>query len=246
MIAIPMRLAIVTSLFIASLPLVAQDPPSMTHGPMLGAPAADAMTVWCRTSEPTPWSVHYGREPGDLRHIATAPTTQWDHDCTGSLRLHELTAQTRYYYQVYIQELPQGSLRSFRTLPSAAEVRDPHFNPRGLFNFSFEIGSCANQNPQHGIGHELPLYRTMNERIADEVDFAIMNGDWLYEELRETPPSAWQAKHGLNEATTPDVVKQMPSIVGVWENYKLYLCAAYHSVNGISVCQAILRLTITS
>jgi alkaline phosphatase D len=47
-----------------------------------------------------------------------------------------------------------------------------------------------------------------------------MNGDWLYEELRMHPPEAWRLTQGLDHY--PKVVEVMPTIVGVWENYKLY------------------------
>ncbi len=69
----------------------------------------------------------------------------------------------------------------------------------------------------------------MNERIAKEMDFAIMNGDWLYEEARETPPIAWLAYHGLTEEEAPKTVKVMPNLVGVWENYRLLPLARYSS-----------------
>ena len=48
-----------------------------------------------------------------------------------------------------------------------------------------------------------------------------MNGDWLYEELRRYPPEAWRLVQGAN--AMPRVVDISPTIVGVWENYKLYL-----------------------
>ncbi len=48
-----------------------------------------------------------------------------------------------------------------------------------------------------------------------------MNGDWLYEELREYPPEAWRLIQGIDQL--PRTVAVMPTIVGVWENYKLYL-----------------------
>lgn len=48
-----------------------------------------------------------------------------------------------------------------------------------------------------------------------------MNGDWLYEELREYPPEAWRLVQGVEKF--PATVEVMPTIVGVWENYKLYL-----------------------
>jgi hypothetical protein len=93
------------------------------------------------------------------------------------------------------------------------------------------VGSCANQNPLHGIGHQLPTYDHLNRDWADKVHFHIMNGDWLYEELREYPPEAWRLVQGV--ASLPRTAAVMPSIVGVWENYKLYLdrgnaLAAWH------------------
>ena len=48
-----------------------------------------------------------------------------------------------------------------------------------------------------------------------------MNGDWLYEELRDYPPEAWRLVQGVKQNPLP--VQIMPSVVGVWENYKLYL-----------------------
>lgn len=209
----------------------AQDPPTMTHGPMLGGSTSDSISVWARTSEPTPFEVRYASIEQDLKQVPIFPrfghrqlseATTYDHDCAGSVKLTHLEPDTRYIYQVFINDLPQGSVGHFKTLPDSNKLRNAEFNPRGLFNFSFEIGCCANQNPLHGIGHDLPTYRTMNDLIADKIDFAIMNGDWLYEELRDTPAQTWIAANGL-ENEVPRVVEQMPSIVGVWENYKLYM-----------------------
>ncbi len=201
----------------------ATDPPTMTHGPILGRPTENSMAVWARTSEPSEFEVRYGTDQLALHMVARAEATTYAHDCTGFIELRGLDSDTRYYYQVYIEDLPQGSIHAFKTLPSSKARLDATYNPRGLFNFKFEVGCCANQNPMHGIGHSLPLYQTMNANIADKVDFAIMNGDWLYEELRETPPSAWIAGQQVPENQVPREVKVMPTIVGVWENYKLYL-----------------------
>lgn len=205
-------------------PVIAQDPPTMTHGPMLGQPSANSMTVWARTSEPTQLEVRYGtnQQHLDLSAASERPTRFAD-DCTGTVELGGLQGDTRYYYQVFVAGYPQGTMASFKTLPDASQLRDPQYNPQGLFNFKFEIGSCANQNPLHGIGHSLPTYHTMNRELANNVDFAIMNGDWLYEELRETTPAAWITRLGLTADEIPPAVERMPTIVGVWENYKLYM-----------------------
>ncbi|MEQ1827350.1 MAG: metallophosphoesterase family protein [Pirellula sp.] len=203
--------------------LHAGDPITMTHGPMIGQLTADSIAVWARTSHPTAFEVRYGTIPGKYEHSVTSAATKWDRDCTGIAQLRALESDTRYYYEVYVGGLRQGNAGTFKTFPDPIRLRNPQYNPKGLFNIRFEIGSCANQNPEHGIGHSLPLYRTMNERIANDVDFAIMNGDWLYEEMRETSPQAWCTANSLTLEQAPRVLKTMPTIAGVWENYRLYL-----------------------
>lgn len=202
---------------------VAADPPTMTHGPMLGRPTSHSMAVWARTSQPGPFDVRFGTSADRLDQLVTAQATTRASDQTGWVTLSDLSPATRYWYQVYVAGRPQGHRGTFRTLPSADSVRNAEYNARGLFNFRFEIGSCANQNPHHGGGHSLPTYQTMNRLLSDNVDFAIMNGDWLYEELRETPPETWLWTNRIPPDEIPKKVKVMPTIVGVWENYKLYL-----------------------
>ncbi len=201
----------------------AKDPPTMTHGPILGKPTSSSMIVWARTSEPTEFEVRFGNSPITMNDTAKAARTNWEHDCTGTVEIPTLESDTRYHYQVYVAGFPQGQPGTFKTLADPEKLRDAQYNPKGLFNVRFEFGSCANQNPEHGIGHSLPLYQTMNEQLADNVDSAIMNGDWLYEELRESTPAAWLAAHGLKTEQSPRTVSMMPTIVGVWENYRLYL-----------------------
>lgn len=208
-------------LAIASQVWAERDPIRLTHGPMLGKPTAHTMVVWGRTSDPGEFVVRYGEDPRKLDQTSPAAKTSIDHDNTGHVQLQGLKSDTRYHYQVWVNDRPHGLPGSFRTLPSANDTRHPELNPKGLFNFRFEVGSCANQNPIHGIGHRTPTYETLNRDWADRVHFHIMNGDWLYEELREHPVEAWRLTQGID--TLPLAVQVMPSIVGVWENYKLYL-----------------------
>lgn len=198
-----------------------RDPIRLTHGPMLGQATAHSMGVWGRTSDPGEFVVHYGTDPKQLELVSQPATTTIAHDNTGVAQLKDLKSDTRYYYQVWVNERPHGLPGTFKTLPSAEDTRNEKYNPDGLFNFRFQIGSCANQNPLHGVGHRLPTYEHLNEDWADKVHFHIMNGDWLYEELREYPPEAWRLTQGIDEY--PLSVEVMPTVVGVWENYKLYL-----------------------
>jgi len=199
----------------------ARDPIRLTHGPMLGAVTANSIRVWARTSDPGDFFVHYGVDENDLNKVSVAGSTSLAHDNTGVLIIDELQSDTRYFYQVHVNGRPHGLPGTFRTLPSAAESMHPELNPEGLFNFRFEVGSCANQNPLHGGGHRALAYEHMNRDWAEKVHFHIMNGDWLYEELRDYPSEAWRLIQGVKQ--NPKAVEIMPSVVGVWENYKLYL-----------------------
>ena len=207
---------------VATTPAFAErDPIRLTHGPMLGKPTARSMVVWARTSDPGEFTVHYGTEEDELGEISDPGVTTIEHDNTGVVPLSNLRSDTRYYFQVWVNDRPHGVPGTFHTLPSADDTRNAEYNPEGLFSFRFQIGSCANQNPLHGVGHGTPTYATLNRDWADKVHFHIMNGDWLYEELREYPPEAWRLTQGIKEY--PLSVQVMPTIVGVWENYKLYL-----------------------
>ena len=207
----------------------ARDPIRLTHGPMLGHPTTESVRVWGRTSDSGEFSVRYGVTEGKLTQISKSATTRIENDNTGYVTLNGLKSDQRYHYQIQVNGRPHGLPGSFLTLPSAEKTRNAKYNPEGLFNFRFQIGSCANQNPRHGNGHRAKTYETLNRDWADKTHFHIMNGDWLYEELREYPTEAWRLRAGIDKI--PPVVEHMPTVVGVWENYKLYLS------RGISLSQ---------
>lgn len=218
----PLMYLTIAAAVLSTVPVRAdRDPIRLTHGPMLGNPTANSMSVWGRTSDPGEFLVHYGVDSDRLDQVSKPAVTTLAHDNTGVVRLEGLKSDTRYHYQIWVNGRPHGLPGSFRTLPSAADTRHAEYNPKGLFNFRFQIGSCANQNPLHGLGHRSPTYENLNRDWADKVHFHIMNGDWLYEELRTYRPEAWRLTQGVDEY--PLSVQVMPTVVGVWENYKLYL-----------------------
>lgn len=198
-----------------------RDPIALTHGPMLGKPTATSMVVWGRTSDPGEFTVRYETDPDRLDQTSLPGSTAIERDNTGTANLVDLQPDTRYFYQVWVNGRPHGLPGSFQTLPNAESSTNEEHNPKGLFNFRFQIGSCANQNPLSGAGHRATTYEHLNQDWADKVHFHIMNGDWLYEEQRDYPPEAWRLAQGLDQF--PPIVNVMPTIVGVWENYKLYL-----------------------
>ena len=73
----------------------------------------------------------------------------------------------------------------------------------------------------------------MLEKLQDKVYFHIQNGDFIYEEKRNYRVEEWLGQVGLTAPQAPRIVNLAPGIVGVWENYKLYLergkaLAAWH------------------
>ena len=177
-------------------------------------------------------------EPDRLDSLSAAAETRVERDNTGWVHLTGLDSGTRYHYRLVwldgTEEIP-GPGGTFHTLPSPDDVRHPQYNPEGRFNFRFEFACGNNQNTGSpgAYGWSLPAFATMLKELQgagsrSRIDFAILNGDWLYEEQRQYPPEDWLRQVGLSAGQAPEVVKVMPNIVGVWENYKLYLDRGEH------------------
>lgn len=207
-------------------------PIRVTHGPMLGHVTSNSIFVWARTSSPGEFRIRYGTSPGKLDQVSGPAATTADRDNTGWIQLTGLKPDVRYYYVPFTRS-DVGPEGSFLTLPSGDDYRDPETNPRGLFNFRFQFGSCANQRPGNGTGPGLPAYETMLKHLPGKAHFSIMNGDWLYEDKREFTVDEWKQQTGAREI--PRLLQLAPSITGVWENYKYFLerganLASWHRV----------------
>jgi phosphodiesterase/alkaline phosphatase D-like protein len=204
------------------LALQAAEEPRLTHGPILGQPGTTSMTVWVRTNMPTNTFLRYGTSSQALNQTSKVLRTAYDRDLTARIPLTDLQADTAYHYEVVVGEVPSRIGGSFTTLPSSVHLANAH-NPKGLFNVKFEFACGNNQNPKAGLGPGLPTYDTLIREVMDDIHFAILNGDWLYEENRDHTPAAWIAEHHVPETEIPAIVKNVPTLVGVWENYKTYL-----------------------
>jgi len=201
------------------------DENMITHGPILGRISSTGVGVWARTLRTGRFVVHYGTDPDVLDQVAGPVTTSLDRDNTGWIHIKGLRPNTKYYYEV---KNPDSSGRtgrggSFRTLPDSEMYMDPELNPRGLFNFKFEYACGNNQNPRHSLGPALPTFRTMLREIADDINFAILNGDWLYEVRREYTVDQWVRQVEIDDSEVPKVLDLAPTLTGVWENYKFFL-----------------------
>ncbi len=212
-----------TALAPAQVPIEEYSTNHVTHGPMLGLVTSSSVRVWARTHKAGEFTVHYGSTETQLDQTSGVVTMTAEHDHTGTITLSGLQPETMYYYQVFIGKVPSGPAGSFLTLPDAEAHREATYNPRGLFNFRFQFGSCANQNPKGGIGPSLPTFATMQRDLHGKSLFSIMNGDFIYEEHRSMPVSDWLMEVGLTAQQTPQVLELAPNVVGVWENYKTYL-----------------------
>lgn len=215
------------SLFALAAPAYAdlEDPNSVSHGPILGRLSSDGVGIWARTTFAGSIAVRYGTSPDRLDQVTKAVPTELAHDNTGWVHVTGLEPNTKYWYEVFCpgENEKTDASGSFRTLPDTKEYVDPELNPRGLFNFSFEFACGNNQNPSHSAGPALPTFRTMNERIRDDIDFAILNGDWLYEAQRDYTPARWQAQVNAMGQPLPRELEVAPSLAGVWQNYKHFL-----------------------
>lgn len=192
----------------------------ITHGPVLGAPGSHSMTIWVRTERPGNFNVSYMSETGNTG--SATGQTKLNRDNTGTVELTDLEPNTRYDYIVSVPGSKRTESGSFRTMPHPADYRNAEHNPEGLYNFSFEHGSCNYYRTWEAHHPAMPTYHTMNEEISNEVHFQIMNGDFIYENGRGMEVKEWRKQLGVSEDQTPEVVEVMPKLVGIWENYKRY------------------------
>jgi alkaline phosphatase D len=193
----------------------------ITHGPILGRLSHDSVGIWVRTSRPARFWITCR-----IGHVCVARSplgeTRLENDNTGWVQVPGLEPNTTYDYEVELDSGYWMKGGSFTTLPHEDLVRNPH-NPEGLFNFSFEFGCGNQQNSLEDPGPGFPGYKTMYDNFKGKIHFQIMNGDWLYEEQRDFPVERWQKMNGVPDENIPKVVQAAPTIVGVWQNYKIYL-----------------------
>lgn len=195
----------------------------ITHGPILGRLSHDGIGVWIRTSEPTKFEVICAPIPRDGVSVIAMGETTVDKDMTGWAHVTGLEQDTQYSYQIqFPHEDTPVTAGSFITLPHADAHRHPELNPDGLFNFSFEF-ACGNSQSPRG-SPEKPTFKTMLDQLHGDTHFQIMNGDFLYEvPERELSTNQWLHNNDLSAKDLPPLLNVIPTIVGVWENYKVYL-----------------------
>lgn len=181
----------------------------VSHGPMLGGVTANSIRVWLRTRQACRFEILCDTQiPFTAWAKVVSSETTAESDLTGHVIIDGLRPGTRYYYAVRIDKV-LADLRadvgdawpSFTTLPDKTSFVDEVNNPDHRFNVTFAIGHCASQDPDTSGGQYVstPAYDQIRRQHADEVMFAVVNGDVIYEEQRDG------------------------TLGGVRDNYKLYL-----------------------
>ncbi len=185
--------------------VIAYQSSSLTHGPMLGRPGAKSMRVWVRTAMPTKFRIVYAMHPPlTAQSPGVKASTRAERDNVGVVDLTDLKPNTRYYYAVVIDgQLPDIRMDfdepwpSFKTLPDARSHKDEKFNPHGRFNITFAFGACASQQPKASGGQwgSAASFHHLHRRHGEEIQFFVMNGDYIYEELRDGKISGYRANY---------------------------------------------------
>ena len=179
---------------------------SLTHGPVLGAPTSTSVRIWIRTRQSMPFRVVYDTVlPLDTNSPGADGHTRPEDDNTGVVELTKLKAGTRYYYGVALEghlvdiRLDfQDRWPSFVTLPDESTCLDKMNNPKGLFNVCFSVGHCASQEREPSLEYgDAPAFQTLLHEHGHEVMFHIMNGDTIYEELRDGTMDGIRANYRL-------------------------------------------------
>ena len=223
-----------------------QKAEGITHGPLLGNVTSNSIRVWARTKAPAKFSVAYSTNE-DLSNatISTPVETTWEHDATGWVELKGLKPNTKYYYGIILdgkiaETRIDGKANSFLTLPDSSEYVDKDLNPKGVFNFAFEVGTGNSQPdkmrsfsvlPQDKLAAQKaanvpkpqtpPTFNTMLKNLKDKIYFQIQNGDWIYETGREKTEDEWARDNNVTQR--PKITSLAKGITGVWENYKIYI-----------------------
>ena len=198
-----------------------EDANYISHGPVLGRVSSTGIGIWARTGLTGKFYVIYGTDSDNLDQKTKPVDTQLEHDNTAWIHITGLKPNTKYYYEIRLPESKGPTSRggSFRTMPDSKEFIGKT-NPDGLYNFSFEFACGNNQNREHSSGPSLPTFSTMLKHAKDKINFAILNGDWLYETQRDYRADQWLSQVHRTSNQTPKTVKVAPTIVGVWQNYK--------------------------
>jgi len=186
-------------------------PPSLSHGPLLGAISESSVRIWARAAGMAPatysMAVEYG-EAGEVTGTLSSSIQLLDaQDYTGTVEVSGLTPGTDYWFRIWLDGAEVvGSDGTFSTLPTAASSN--------LLRFGF--GSCNDH-----LEMPYPLFATI---AADDVDFLLHIGDIIYADRdpAATTRSEFEDRYKLNflETNWAAMMRQTPTFM-TWDDHEI-------------------------
>jgi len=196
-------------LFAATLPFVPQawaqslGYPRTLQGPMVGAPSANAITIWARVSGAfdVVLEVSTRRDFADVRQ---SPAVRADEstDFCAHLRLEGLSPVTRYFYRLRID----GVLDRYQPLPYATRTA-----PRGRAGFRTAFGSCARLQ----IDTDQRIFSVAQ---ALEPDLMFFLGDNIYADSTEPEAIADLYRRQREIERLKPFIRSTPSLA-IWDDH---------------------------
>jgi len=146
---------------------------NITHGPVLGAMTDNGLRMYIRTSSAVSFTIEIDSDSMFSSALQFQNSTNASLDSTVICDISGLLADTKYYYRVLFNSVPDIKKGSFRTFPTEGQAA----------NFSFVTGSCQ---------------ETSNMKVYDVIPthnplFMVHTGDFTYPsyQLPSAYPSQW-------------------------------------------------------
>lgn len=158
-------------IFLLLSPLFAQV--QVTHGPIVGAVTSQSARFVVRTGTTAEIMMELSTDSLFTHSISSPPvTSEAVRDFFVQLDVQGLQEDTRYYYRVVLNGVPQPLAGSFFTFPLEGTPT----------TFTFAFGACqqAAQDPNSMIGRVFPLI------ARDRPRFFLQLGDWTYPDTTDT------------------------------------------------------------
>lgn len=185
----------------------------LTHGPVVGGVTDSEAKVFVRTDQAATVAIQYSIDP-DLQSPAVSPSvvTNEASDFTTIISLSGLTAETPYYLNVLVNDVPQFSVKPypvFTTFPPVGSSRD--------FNFAVlaDFGTVAKLTAD---------VQTFISASADLPAFAFIGGDFDHSNPQTLSDKRQMFKNLYNPNTrymsqfVPLILRRM-AIVHQWDDH---------------------------
>lgn len=155
------------------LPTSLHSQPQITHGPLVGAVTSASAKILVRVDGQANVRFDLDTDAAFSNPVPTASVVaESDSDFFAIVSVQGLTPDTKYYYRVVLDNVPQASASSFWTFPQEGATT----------TFTFAFGGCQQEFRDSGsnIGRVWPLV------VQDNPRFFIQLGDWTYPDTTDT------------------------------------------------------------